>query len=42
MQRRVAEHLAPKCQFIEQPKGDHFFEPPFGELVEAVKKNIGL
>lgn len=42
VQRRVAEHLAPKCQYVEQPGGDHFFEPPFSELVDVVKRNIGL
>mmetsp|Transcript_24860 Transcript_24860/g.41564 ORF Transcript_24860/g.41564 Transcript_24860/m.41564 type:complete len:237 (-) Transcript_24860:236-946(-) len=40
VQRRVARALSPKAQFIEDIDGDHFFEPPFPELIQVVKDNV--
>ncbi|KAF4675330.1 hypothetical protein FOL47_007948 [Perkinsus chesapeaki] len=39
VQRRVADKLKPKVEYIEIPGEDHFFMPPFPTLVEAVVKH---
>jgi predicted alpha/beta hydrolase family esterase len=38
MQRKVAEYLKPKVEYFEMNR-DHFFEPPFDELISAIKDN---
>ncbi|KAJ3013657.1 UNVERIFIED_CONTAM: putative hydrolase rbbp9 [Siphonaria sp. JEL0065] len=38
VQRRVRDALLPKVVYIEDPEGDHFFEPPFDELILQIKK----
>jgi hypothetical protein len=40
VQRRVAAALGPKCDYRELPKGDHFFAPPFPELLAAVEAHL--
>ncbi|KAJ3069889.1 putative hydrolase rbbp9 [Podochytrium sp. JEL0797] len=39
IQRRVSAALSPKVQYKEDPRGDHFFEPPFDELIAAIVAN---
>ncbi|KAI8831153.1 retinoblastoma-binding protein 9, partial [Chytriomyces cf. hyalinus JEL632] len=38
-QRRVAQSLGPKNQYFEIVDEDHFFEPPFQQLVDVLVKN---
>jgi hypothetical protein len=38
VQRRVAASLGACCDLREMPKRDHFFPPPFPELVTAVEE----
>jgi predicted alpha/beta hydrolase family esterase len=38
VQRRVAKALAPKVVYVELPRRDHFFSPPFLELLEWIDK----
>lgn len=40
VQRRVAAALGEACAYTELPAGDHFFEPPFEELVGAVEAGL--
>ena len=51
-QRKVASalELTPDAEkgvdtahwYIEQPTGDHFFSPPFPELVEAIDRGVAM
>ena len=36
----MAGLLEPKVQFVEMPRGDHFFSPPFDALILDVVRNI--
>jgi len=38
VQRRVASAL--ESEFIEDPHGDHFFEPPFPQLISVIDANV--
>ena len=38
VQRRTAEALG--AEWHEMPNRDHFFEPPFNELVECLDRNV--
>jgi hypothetical protein len=38
VQRRVGAALG--CVYRELPKGDHFFAPPFGELISEVEAQL--
>jgi pimeloyl-ACP methyl ester carboxylesterase len=38
IQRRVADSL--QCEFIEDPGGDHFFSPPFPQLISVIDANV--
>jgi len=38
VQRRVARAL--ESQFHEDPDGDHFFSPPFPELIQEIRSNV--
>ena len=40
VQRRVAAQLGPACDFRELPRRDHFFSPPFPELLNAVTEHL--
>jgi hypothetical protein len=40
VQRRVAAQLGPACDLREMPRRDHFFSPPFPELVAAVTEHL--
>ncbi|KAI9330081.1 putative hydrolase RBBP9-like protein [Obelidium mucronatum] len=39
VQRRVRDALMPKVVYIEEPEGDHFFEPPFTNLIDQIEEN---
>jgi pimeloyl-ACP methyl ester carboxylesterase len=36
VQRRVAERLSPKVRFVELATRDHFFTPPFPEMLQEL------
>jgi hypothetical protein len=40
VQRRVAAALAPAVDYHELPKEDHFFPPPFPQLIDAVEAHL--
>jgi hypothetical protein len=40
VQRRVAAALGSACDYRELPKGDHFFAPPFCELISEVEGHL--
>jgi hypothetical protein len=47
VQRRVGAALglgptSQRCVYRELPKGDHFFAPPFGELISEVEAQLAM
>ncbi|KAJ3081792.1 putative hydrolase rbbp9 [Rhizoclosmatium hyalinum] len=42
IQRRVRDCLMPKVNYREAPEGDHFFEPPFDELISLIEEQCVL
>lgn len=38
VQRKVAKAL--DAEYHEQPDGDHFFSPPFPQLIDAINENV--